>query len=564
VALVRLRIWIAAAVIFCVFAAIYLATPTSNYTFDAVNYAHMIRLSEESGPATLFHPHHLAFNGAGLVSLRALRLFIPGIDPLHALQVMNALAGALGLSVLFLVLRRMLLDTAPEGSRGRYSTAIAAVSAAVLGLTFGWWIASTDGRPYIPPITPLLGAFYFAYRMAKTGSSWSAAGFGGMLGITVLLHQSHGLFLIVGIAAVMLAPTNLKARFQLVGLVFLSLLLVAGIPYSLVIRLRDTQTVSEAVAWALTYAKLGVWWDFDIISNLPKDYYALRHVFLAEVPENVGKFSFMLIAAADVIMIFSFLFVLLGLTDRILGYCQRQRHRRVHERLLGGYKGGSVGELKERTDPMFIFNVLAVTWIISYAAFFTVWTPGFFPFWIPVAAALVMLVVVNSSSGSARRLVLTVTIIAAVSLGIINLWFYILPKIPKETNASILIAEKVKANTPTDSLVIVTGMGYMPQMEVYLPYFAERETISLHQVMIRHKSKGIDWLTQRIAQHLLEGKKVYVFGEVFDSPRAWNELEARYGLNREHVRQAISRFNPKKRFRVSDQPVYELRYPDEN
>ncbi|HOP81329.1 MAG TPA: hypothetical protein PLZ21_12250, partial [Armatimonadota bacterium] len=61
----RLRIWIAAAVIFCVFAAIYLATPTSNYTFDAVNYAHMIRLSEESGPATLFHPHHLAFNGAG-------------------------------------------------------------------------------------------------------------------------------------------------------------------------------------------------------------------------------------------------------------------------------------------------------------------------------------------------------------------------------------------------------------------------------------------------------------------------------------------------------------------
>ncbi|HOK53472.1 MAG TPA: hypothetical protein PKV43_03320, partial [Armatimonadota bacterium] len=106
--------------------------------------------------------------------------------------------------------------------------------------------------------------------------------------------------------------------------------------------------------------------------------------------------------------------------------------------------------------------------------------------------------------------------------------------------------------------------GHTPQMEVYLPHSAERETISLHQVMIRHKSKGIDWLTQRIAQHLLEGKKVYVFGEVFDSPRAWNELEARYGLNREHVRQAISRFNPKKRFRVSDQPVYELRYPDEN
>jgi hypothetical protein len=228
--------------------------------------------------------------------------------------------------------------------------------------------------------------------------------------------------------------------------------------------------------------------------------------------------------------------------------------RRVY--ILDGLKGGSFGTLP---NPLYVFNVLSLIWIISYSAFFTVWTPGFFVFWIPVEAAWVMILVVNASARHSRNLVLEVAVLAAFCFGVANLWLYVLPKMPVESNSSLVIAQEVRENTPPKSLVIVDGMGYIANMEVYIPYFGKRDTISLHQAMLRHGNKGMSWLQQRIRRELSSGNRVYALGEVFNSPKAWQELTERYGIERGDVRAALMPFHPVKRFRVSDQPVYELR-----
>jgi len=542
--------------IFCVFFALYLATPTGNYTFDAVNYANMIRLSETSGPLPLFHPHHILFNGIGLAAWRLLGLIDPGIDPLSALQIMNSFAGAFGVVVLFLVLRRLLADAQPADSKGWEPAAVAAAAAAVVGLTFGWWVASTDGRPYILPMAAVLASFYLAYQTARTASVWPAAGLGATIAAAVLLHQSHALFLIVGITAIIISPTPFINKLKLSAVAIGVFLPMALLPYIAALRIRETQSISEAIDWAFTYAKLGVWWDFDILGNIDSDLSGLRHAFLADISGKSARLPFISALLGHAVILFSSALISLGFLDRTLGYIRRRRRRSARRiYILDGIKGGAFYQMP---NPLYVFNVLMAVWIISYSAFFTVWTPGFFVFWIPVALAWVIFLVVNGSAVISSKYTFVVALLAAVCFGIANLWLYVLPKMPEESNRPLMIARKVKQNTPEKSLIIVTGMGYVANMEVYIPYFAERETVSLHHAMIRHGDNGMKWLLEKIKNSLAEGSRVYIFGEVFDSPKAWQELGARYGLNRQDVRAMLIHFRPMKRFKVSDQPVYEL------
>ena len=555
---VRGRNWTTAAV-FAGFFALYLATPTSNYTFDAVSYAGMVRLAEQAGPPPLFHPHHLLTGVAGWTFWRLLRLVSPQIDPLGSLQVMNAFAGAVGLAVLFTVLRRLLIDTDREDSSAGRESAVAAVAAAAVGLTFGWWVASTDGRANIPPMAAIFAAFYFAYRTARTASARSAAALGGSIALAVLLHQSHALFLAVCAAAVLMAPVRTGRKLRLAGAALAAFVPTVFLPYAIALRIHGVENLGEALDWTLTYAHTGIWWSFDVTSNLGRDLYALRHAFLANVPKGAAAIPSAAAASSYGLIIFSSILVSLGLLDRTIGTLRRRKRRQAQALSMASVKGGSVGEAVRQPGPLFVFNVLAGIWILVYSAFFTVWNPGYFVFWIPVMSAWVMVLAVNASAWTDRRYVVWTAAAAAVCFAIANAALYVLPRMPAESNQSLAIARQVRANTPARSLVVVAGTGYLAQMEVYLPYFSERETVSLHEVMSRHGKNGLRWLARKLRADLSAGKHVYLFGEAFDSPKAWQELSARYGLERQAVHGVLDSFRPKPVFRAGDQLVYELR-----
>src|SRR5215212_2687034 len=111
--------------LFFLLLAIYLATLTQVHTFDALSYV----TSVERKPWTeVFHPHHLAYGPLGVLALAFGRAL--GYDGGAALpmQVVNATAGALGVTLFFSIARR---------ATGRADVALA--GALLLGGSYAYW-----------------------------------------------------------------------------------------------------------------------------------------------------------------------------------------------------------------------------------------------------------------------------------------------------------------------------------------------------------------------------------------------------------------------------------------
>ncbi len=534
------NMWVAFGV-FIAFLVLYLATPTSNYTFDALNYATSIRYADMAGPKALLHPHHLAFNSLGYVTWHTMRTFSPQVQSIVALQVMNSLFGALGLAFCYLVISNVIAATAGEISSSKRSL-VAVVSTAVLGLSFGWWTASTDGRANIPAMAAIFPAFFFAWRTARVGGARNTAAVGALTAMAALLHQSHGMFVLVGAAGVMLAPVDVKRKLGLASALAGAFFVALGVPYLVALEVRGIHTFDAAQKWMLAYAHEGTWWSFDIPGNLGKDALALAHAFVttSAISSEVTRVVFALCA---------------GL---VIGSALAREALRVGRRgAITDIEGAKAGSgAANKTNPLFAFNALTVVWIVLYGAFFTVWAPGYFAFWIPVASAIVMVLAVNSVH--INRVVPVASAIAIV-LGAVNFTQYVLPHMPERSNKSVTIARAVALNTPRGSFVVVSGMGYLAQMEVYVPYFANRRVISLNQVMGRHGARGIEALRADIRSRLDAGTGVYVLEDVTEPGEAWRQLGRRYGIDREQVWRAFAGFQLTPTFLAGNQHVYVLK-----
>src|SRR5215468_8131553 len=83
---------------------IYLATLTQVHTFDALSYV----TSVERKPWTeLFHPHHLAYGPLGALAFALGRALGYTGGAALPLQLLNAVAGAAGVALLFAIVRRV-------------------------------------------------------------------------------------------------------------------------------------------------------------------------------------------------------------------------------------------------------------------------------------------------------------------------------------------------------------------------------------------------------------------------------------------------------------------------
>src|SRR5215212_2786298 len=90
--------------LFFLLLAIYLATLTQVHTFDALSYV----TSVERKPWTeVFHPHHLAYGPLGVLALHAGRMLGYTGGAALPMQVVNALAGALGVTLFYTIVRRV-------------------------------------------------------------------------------------------------------------------------------------------------------------------------------------------------------------------------------------------------------------------------------------------------------------------------------------------------------------------------------------------------------------------------------------------------------------------------
>lgn len=501
------------ALLFVAFLALYLATRTANYTFDAVSYADQIATYAKTGDRHwLFHPHHLLFNVVGYLIWRsALALGYRG-GPLPVLQDINATLGAAGVALLWLALRRILTR-----SRG-----LAALLAIGLGLSFGYWVCATDGRVNMPSVFLLIASFFLLVLAMQKPDSRRAAVAGAVAGLAALFHESAGLFLVAGWTGIALAEytqgtlgEERKARWATLGYYTLGWAAVFALPYLVVgAAFLHLTSIGAYRHWAEEYEELGWWWNFHVADNLRLDLYALRRALFVEPAGKTGTFH---IAPGGLDTGRLFYFISLG------GW------------LVAVYFGAFAFPMLLRTHYR-PYLIVASVWAIAYAAFFTVWNPGYFVFWVPQVAACAVLLAICASHYRARRHGSAWVVGMAVWVacyGVSNFILNIGPGLSPSANHLLVQAEDIRAHTRPGDLIVLSGMSYQANAEVYIPYFGDRQVFSIHTQMERHhedKAAMQQALQQQIAATYAAGHAVYALDDLWHSKTARGDLAERHHL----------------------------------
>ncbi len=475
--------------------AVYWLTRTHLNTFDAVAYANQIGLAAQTGKLRpLFHPHHLLFNALGFGAWELARGLGYSGGPLAVNQSLNAVLGAWGVALFYSLLRRL----QPAGL-------MPLLLALGLAGSFGWWICATDGRVNLPSSVLILAAFDGLTRLRIRPSTIQAALIGLLAGLAVLFHESAGLFGIVGLVGVFGTASGRK-RLRLTtayGAAWAGSIVGA---YGLIgLTALHLHSFSEFYHWMNAYAELGWWWDFHILHNLRLDLFGLRHAVFVQ---PLGRAALALsplrsfgTAALELIWALYGL-ALLGITA------------------AGGVMAAALPKLRSSTDwPL---ARVCLCWTLLYTAFFTVWCPGAFVFWVPVLVPLGTLLLLARPD---PRLI-------GIWIGVfmtLNFLAGILPYLKPVAGVSQRVALDVKSHTPPRSLIIVSGVGDDAQCEVDVPYFANRPVLSLHGLLAHSPSlpAAQATLNKSLAGALGANRQVYVLGEI------WTARDSVKGLQKQ-------------------------------
>ena len=514
-----LSLWLPALLLFLGTGAVYLLTQTRANTFDAVSYANQIAhlYPRTHNLRWLFHPHHLLFNALGWGLWRAARGLGYVGGSLPVLQTWNGVLGAAGVSVFYLTLRQSV-------QRCRTLPLLAALG---LAGSFGYWICATDGRVNMPSLFFLLCAFWALTRTIALPSLLRSIGAGVLAGAAVLMHESAGLFLGVVLTGVWLAEANpllsaaegRRAAWQRTAACAAAWGITVAVPYLIVgIWALGLHSVSSFRAWSNEYAELGWWWDFRVFHNLRLDLYALRHAAFVEPPGKAGTFHL----TAHIPLALKGLYF-----ASLLGW------------LAAVYAWAAALPLLWRSHNRPLMSV-CVVWAVLYGMFFTVWSPGYFVFWVPVLAPTGVLLALALAHYRARRGGVWVNGLLGIWIvlySLLNWQAGIKPHLAPASDPFRRIAADVRAHTAPGDAVLVAGAGDGGPVEVALPYFADRAVISLHGLLTRARDNRPAALSEAQAQMdaaLSSGHAVYALDEVIPGPAHNRHTQAallhRHGL----------------------------------
>ena len=514
---------IVAGVIGILFLALYLITQSSYYTFDAVSYAQQILTYEHTGNLFwIFHPHHLLFNGTGCLLWLLAKTFGYRGGPLPVIQTMNATLGAIGLSLFYITLRRILTR----------SHTLAVLLTVALGCSFGYWVCATDARVNMPSITCLIAATLGLVWTIQAPGRLSAITAGFFAGLAVLYHESAGLYLIVGCTGVALAdfsqgrPDEVrKARIATLAWFVGAWGATVLIPYLLVgTILLHLDSIGAYRSWAARYAELGWWWSFDVARDLRLDIYGIRRALFVEPIGKTGTFH---VTASKDIVLESLYFLSLGGWIVAL-YC---------------FITALPLLFKTHYRP---FVIVSVVWLFSYIAFFTFWSPEYFVFWVPAIVASCLMFALSASplrAGKRGILWITAILLWVGCFAYSNYSESIKPHMSPSSNPYLTQARDIALHTHTGDIVILSGMGDEASAEVYIPYFAKRYVFSIHTEMERRKddqSLTRDALLSAIDTCRLSGGRVFCLNELWNSTGVQHALLSRHHLSQEGLSQMFS------------------------
>jgi len=435
----RTRLWInsgraAPIALFAGTLLLYLATLTQVHTFDALSYV----TSVERKPWTeVFHPHHLAYGPLGALVLALGQALGYSGGAAFLMQLVNALAGALGVALFFSLTRR---------ATGRGDLAL--VAALLLGGAYAYWYYAVEIEVYTVATLFLLLCIGLLIRSIERPSRRGMLLLGLAQGGAILFHQTNVLF-----CAPVFVYGILELRFQILDrpsgqsklqnmssnigdwfVYFVVLALTVILPYLFVgVVVSGFRGWGDFEAWLTEYARIG-WW----LGPITAQKWTELGKGLSETLAQPEGASLWLLLAGLVVL---------------------------HARRLVTGKQPLVWAL--------------ATWMLVYGAFFLWWEPDNIEFWIAsLPPALLLLALALRGARRRGPEVWIAVAVAATALGI-N-YDAIGRRGDAATDLQQMIArELVTHSRPADLLLIPDGL-----LELYLPYYQYHDNfLSLNQAL---------------------------------------------------------------------------------
>lgn len=449
----RLQILWLAPLLGVVFIALYILTLTEVHTYDALSYI----LDVDRKPwSELFHPHHLLYGPLG-ASIRALAAMLGWQGSVKIwLQVVNALAGATGVVLIFLLCRALTGVLVPS-----------LAAALSVGLSYAYWYYAVEVEVYTLAAIALIASLWLLAMIARAPTWQTAVWLGLVQALAVLGHQTNVLLTLPGLLTIWLAVPDRRHSFALTLAYLLPLTMVVGGAYLWVaFGVSRMQSWGEVWVWLTGYARTGFWGG------------AINETKLV----GLGKGWSETLALTGGSMV--------GMAGLFL--------------LLIGWRG-----IACLPRPLLVG---LLSWLMGYGLFFLWWEPDNIEFWI---ASLPPLAVLLSAALAARhpfdRWRAGLAGYAGLALALVLLVLN-LPAIRERGDASRdlqrWIAAALAANSqPGDLIIVPDGV-----LELYMPHYWGHDTVySLNQAMTA--SAG-DWpkacalLQDRITTTLASGYAV--------------------------------------------------------
>lgn len=485
------RAWVFSLLIFLASLAWYLATLTHVHTFDALSYV----LDIDRKPwQEVFHPHHLAYGPLGEVVRHTLHALGWSGSVLLPLQVVNAVAGALGVA-LFAAL-------VADVTRRRD---LALCGAVLLGASYAYWYYAVEVEVYTIAALFLVGCLWLLVRVSRRPTLPLCVALGLSQGMAVLFHQTNVLLCVPVILALLsrdgrgaagAGPAKIvpPSRAACVLAYALSSGVVVIGSYLLVgFGISGFRSLAAFGAWTTAYAHTG-WWGGAVTSATWAD---LGKGLADTVAQPDGALLGLLLVGL----------LVLYLRHLVLAY----------------------GRLA----------LLLVVWLVVYGAFFLWWEPDNIEFWIASLPPFLLLLLLAVAAAVPRWHPGVWAILAlGVTIAAINYDSIVRRGTPSYDAHHRLAFALARQSAPDDTLLVPDEM-----LELSLRYYDARDHAqSLNQALFE---SGGNWASacvhmQQMIDQAMERGAAVIIGEgvLYPAPKGTplsDPLLERAGVSRDQV-----------------------------
>jgi hypothetical protein len=446
-------------------AAIYLIFRSAYYFPDGMRWE--LAIADLGAPA-VWHQHHLLYNPLALAFHAALRLFGYGGRLLGAMQILDALVGAVGFVLCYLILRKA------EASRP-----LALAGSFALAFSYGYWAYSCNAECVILSTVAAMATFLSA-QWASDGRGfgrWALCA--AIAGAAVLTHITNGLLFLFLVGAYFISrPDKYLRRLPALILAYLSPAVVAYLAVG--IGVLGYGGPGELWRWAFGAPGRTHYYMTYRLVNVALDFYALaRNVFglrwIKDVLASGWAWQSYAVAAVIILGAAVLLAAFVGAVSR---FSSRGASRRQ--------------------------AWLALVFFLPYAVFFTFRDAGGTDRWTPQAFALIFILYASAGAAVPKRFGRVVLYALPVLLFAGNFWGSIYPESKPQYNEHLSFARFVDDVTAPGDLVVFSGLdGLGPG--IYADYFARVETVGIY-----FGARDPDGFKRRLDGTLATGRAVYV------------------------------------------------------